>query len=252
MAEHSKKSDDDLWSNIESESFDVDVPNITQILSESDVTVRKSEKVRLVSEKSVEIIEHESERLEVKTSDQSLEDFKDELRTKRMRRISIVNGLRDELKLLRHQLEVEREINRRLQNGDGESVEESPPLSDEVIESADEKKTAANHHLMAELAEAQLALQLSNAENLSLTTELGYVRKQVVSLKEVVGCYKEMLSVKETEVDQVSYNVFEILCICFYVLTYSILSKSPVFVNRRHKVSLNTQMVEDYHQSHEL
>lgn len=239
MAENSNKSDD-LWSNIESESFDVDVPNITQILSESDVTVRKSEKVRLVSEKCVEVVDHESEKFEVTASEQSLEDFKDELRTKRMRRISIVNGLRDELKLLRHQLEVEREINRRLQNG--ECAEESPPPTeaDGVIESADEKKTAANHHLMAELAEAQLALQLSNAENLSLTTELGYVRKQVVSLKEVVGCYKEMLSVKETEVDQVSHSFRN------FMLTYS---KSPVFdvLWLEDTKYLNTQMVEDYH-----
>lgn len=203
--ENSKKSDD-LWSNIESENFeiDVDVPNITKILSESDVTVRKRETIRLVSESSVEIEEPSSK------IDQSYEDFKDELRTKRMRRISIVNGLRDELKLLRHQLDVEKEITRRLRNGESVDVEESPHPAEEdaseVVESADEKKTAANHHLMAELAEAQLALQLSNAENLSLTTELGYVRKQVASLKEVVGCYKEMISVKETEVNQVSHQ----------------------------------------------
>lgn len=213
MAENSKESDD-LWSNIESESFDVDVPNIAQILSESDVTVRRSAKVRLVNENSVETEPDRPEPIEEPTPSQSLEEFKDELRIKRMRRISIVNGLRDELKLLRHQLEVEKQINKRLQCGEG--AEKSPAIFDAdenasgVIESADEKKTSANHHLMAELAEAQLALQLSNAENLSLTTELGYVRKQVVSLKEVVGCYKEMLSVKETEVDQVSF--FVVLC----------------------------------------
>lgn len=206
MAENSKKSDD-LWSNIESESFeiDVDVPNITKILSESEVSVRKSEKIRLISEKEKSV---EVEKVEEK----SMEDFKDDLRTKRMRRISIVNGLRDELKYLRHQLEVEKEINRRLRNGesveDGATIDVPDEADNGAVESADEKKTAANHHLMAELAEAQLALQLSNAENLSLTTELGYVRKQVSSLKEVVGCYKEMISVKETEVVQVSHNGF--------------------------------------------
>lgn len=206
MAENSKKSDD-LWSNIESESFeiDVDVPNITKILSESEVSVRKSEKIRLISEKEKSV---EVEKVEEK----SMEDFKDDLRTKRMRRISIVNGLRDELKYLRHQLEVEKEINRRLRNGesveDGATIDVLDEADNGAVESADEKKTAANHHLMAELAEAQLALQLSNAENLSLTTELGYVRKQVSSLKEVVGCYKEMISVKETEVVQVSHNGF--------------------------------------------
>jgi len=68
----------------------------------------------------------------------------------------------------------------------------------------DENPSSRSRHANIELASAQLALQQAQAENLSLRGEVEVVQRQVGTLKEVISCCKQMLSVKEEQCAQVS------------------------------------------------
>ncbi|XP_055839824.1 cingulin [Episyrphus balteatus] len=157
--------------------------------------------------------------------EQSLEEFKEELQTKRMARQTAVNDLREELQSLRRQLAEER----RSRSAEGTTTEEVQPTvttSEEVKKKemeesdrayaqyaqkiSDDEVVSESTNPKVQLAEAQLALQMANAENLSLQTELGVTRKQVVSLKEVVTCCKQMIAMKEEQVIQLKDKLSEI------------------------------------------
>ncbi|TMW46693.1 hypothetical protein DOY81_008234 [Sarcophaga bullata] len=148
--------------------------------------------------------------------EQSLEEFKEELRTKRLQRQNAVQDLRDEINALRQQLQQEREINRRLRRG--EHVEEHSSTSSSLTTGAcalsavdnDEYPLARSRHANIELAEAQLALQMAQSENIELRGELAVVQKQVVTLKEVIACCKQMLAVKEEQCNELKQRLSEI------------------------------------------
>ncbi|XP_055916824.1 myosin-2 heavy chain [Eupeodes corollae] len=157
--------------------------------------------------------------------EQSLEEFKEELKTKRMARQTAVNDLREELKSLRRQLAEERGASRRSRSVEGNSEEVQPTScsseeakkkqmeeSDRAFaqQISDDEVVSESTNPKVQLAEAQLALQMANAENLSLQTELGVTRKQVVSLKEVVTCCKQMIAMKEEQVVQLKDKLNEI------------------------------------------
>lgn len=134
-----------------------------------------------------------------------LEQFKAELAEKRVARQTAVQDMRDELDTLRQQLTAERAENRRLrgeklQQGEDSAMEQQQPVRDED----DENPSSRSRHANIELANAQLALQLANADNLSLRSEVDVVQRQVGTLKEVICCCKQMLSVKEEQCAQVS------------------------------------------------
>uniref|UniRef100_A0A0K8VS35 Uncharacterized protein n=1 Tax=Bactrocera latifrons TaxID=174628 RepID=A0A0K8VS35_BACLA len=145
--------------------------------------------------------------------EQTLEEFKEELRIKRLARQTAVQDLRDEIATLRRQLAEEQELTRRLRRNNAvelssTEVEVSTVVDEEGAiggvtraepDSDDEDPQSRGRHANIELANAQLALQMANAENLSLRTEMGVVQKQVGTLKEVIACCKQMLSVKEEQ-----------------------------------------------------
>uniref|UniRef100_A0A0A1XPZ9 Uncharacterized protein n=1 Tax=Zeugodacus cucurbitae TaxID=28588 RepID=A0A0A1XPZ9_ZEUCU len=144
--------------------------------------------------------------------EQTLEEFKEELRIKRLTRQTAVQDLRDEIATLRRQLAEEQELTRRLRRNNAvevSSTDVEPSSVDEEgaiggttnaePDSDDEDPQSRGRHANIELANAQLALQMANAENLSLRTEMGVVQKQVGTLKEVIACCKQMLNVKEEQ-----------------------------------------------------
>ncbi|XP_046812219.1 uncharacterized protein LOC124421305 isoform X2 [Lucilia cuprina] len=145
--------------------------------------------------------------------EQTLEEFKEELRTKRLQRQNAVQDLRDEIASLRRQLDLEREVNKRLRRGEYIEETSSTPNTDSVdlagacaVEvssiSQDEDSLRRSRHANIELANAQLALQMANSENISLRGELAVVQKQVITLKEVIACCKQMLAVKEEQCNE--------------------------------------------------
>ncbi|XP_065357800.1 227 kDa spindle- and centromere-associated protein [Calliphora vicina] len=150
----------------------------------------------------------------------SLEEFKEELRSKRLQRQNAVQDLRDEIATLRRQLDLEREVNKRLRSG--EHIEESSLIPDSMALtegacaavsnslSDDEDPLSRSRHANIELANAQLALQMANSENISLRGELAVVQKQVVTLKEVIACCKQMLAVKEEQCNELKQRLTEI------------------------------------------
>lgn len=204
----------------------------------------------------------------------SLEEFKADLELRRKTRQHAVQELRDEIHTLRHQLQIERDLTRRLRNGSdftentdsssnintimavqqqGQDEEEEeqeqqkqqkqqkqqetsslstiegdllmegllmersiltiPPTIKKLVNVNDLKRDedtdddadplSRSRHANIELANAQLALQMANSENISLRSELAVVQKQVGTLKEVISCCKQMLSVKEEQCNEV-------------------------------------------------
>lgn len=225
---HSQEQLNDPWWPLENEHFSLALPpnavparvDLERInkssagVSDIRVDSELSNKTNLSSEeKSDKEVAKRSER-----SEQTLEEFKENLQQKRMARQSAVADIRNELETLRSQLAAEREVNRQLRAG----VNVSQAMCDactstDPYEVPEPKSLCENDEtgsstasLRAQLAEVQLSLQLANADNLSLTTEMGVVRKQVASLKEVISCSKEMIKVREEQVVQLKAKLQEI------------------------------------------
>ncbi|KAH8334274.1 hypothetical protein KR059_008248, partial [Drosophila kikkawai] len=144
--------------------------------------------------------------------EQSLEEFREELRQKREARQTAVQDLRDEITNLKQQLAKEKAENRRLrkEQGEEEELQDQDISPNPDIDPDDDNPTSRSRHANIELANAQLALQQAQAENLSLRGELEVVQRQVGTLKEVISCCKQMLSVKEEQCAQLKVKLTQI------------------------------------------
>lgn len=129
-----------------------------------------------------------------------MEDFREEMNKKREMRQQCIKKLREELKDLREKLSSEMDTNAQLRD-----ALECQGESKSFNELADENKK-----LKAELAECQMFLQTSNSENITSTFEKQALRDQVRSLKEVISAVKEMLKIREVQVDQMKSKLAEI------------------------------------------
>lgn len=124
--------------------------------------------------------------------DQTLEEFKEELRIKREMRQTAIAELRNEIQILRSQLADEKALNKRLISKRNGSISDSDDEIDEL---------SPQIHLVS----VQLDLQKANSEILTLTEELMGTRKQVAALKQAVSVSKEMVEIRETQLTQVSF-----------------------------------------------
>lgn len=165
---------------------------------------------------------HEPER----DGNQSLAEFKEELRVKREQRISAIADLKNEVLKLRQDLAIEREISNQLRakqtkessiqenltHDDGsDTTDHSASMFNEAalnLVASNEGSVIADiaattTTLREQLADANHDLQLANAENLSVSTELTITQRQVASLKEVIVVTKEMVAIRESQLEQV-------------------------------------------------
>lgn len=133
---------------------------------------------------------------------QSLEEFKEELRVKREKRQNAIAELRNEITSLRSQLAAEKALNQQLideknciRHNDNDAIDASHSIN------ADQ-----SNMLRIELADVQLALQTANSEILRLTSELAGTRRQVNALKDVIAASKEMVEIREAQLHQVSVH----------------------------------------------
>lgn len=129
-----------------------------------------------------------------------MEEFREEMRKKKEMRHQCIKKLREEMLDLREKLASEIETNANLR----ETLELSG-VSKTFEELADENK-----RLKVELAECQMFLQTSNSENINRTLENKAIRDQVRSLKEAIIALKEMLKIRECQVDQMKSKLTEI------------------------------------------
>lgn len=223
--EHQQRIDDPWWWEIENQNLLLDVvsppdqtslttPNIfnaanpsyqcTTSIKADNINYKDKEESsenfvdRSLNQKLMEDNHNKDSEARRVHREQSLEEFKEELQKKRLIRQCAVQDLRTEIASLRKQLAEEKQLTRRLQNNT--DIEEVAAQPSEVVNM---ESCSRNRSAVIELAEVQLSLQLANADNLSLRTELNVIRKQVVSLKEVVSCCKQMISVKEEQCMQV-------------------------------------------------
>lgn len=129
-----------------------------------------------------------------------MDEFREEMNKKREVRQQCIKRLREELIDLRGKLSSEMESNEQLRDA-LESKCGAKSFDDLVDE---------NKKLKADLAECQLFLQTSNSENINSTFENQALRDQVRSLKEVISAVKEMLAIREAQVDQMKSKLTEI------------------------------------------
>lgn len=129
-----------------------------------------------------------------------MDDFREEISKKREMRQACIKKLREELTDLREKLSAEMDANVQLRE-----TLESTGASKSFDELAEENKK-----LKAELAECQMFLQTSNSENIDKTLENQALRDQVRSLKEVILAIKEMLKIRELQIDQMKSKLNEI------------------------------------------
>uniref|UniRef100_A0A182MA15 Uncharacterized protein n=1 Tax=Anopheles culicifacies TaxID=139723 RepID=A0A182MA15_9DIPT len=80
---------------------------------------------------------------------------------------------------------------------------------DDALEESSRQSTAART-LKAELAETQFRLQISQAEALSLQTDVDQLRNQVKSLKDVIKAGKEIIAIREDQVEQLKGKLRQI------------------------------------------
>lgn len=184
--------------NAESESSEVNEPrsSMATVVDRGDV-MRDAESRRVSREERI---------------NKNLEQFKWELGIKREKRQNAIADLRNQIVMLRKQLDDEKALNRQLMNGqnpidvrdiadvcndsEGRRVDISNAVSDTTV------KTEIT--LKGELAESQFALQLANADILSLNTELTSTRRHVTSLKDVIVVTKQMVQIREDQLAKVS------------------------------------------------
>lgn len=157
-----------------------------------------------------------SENERVQQRQQSLEEFKEELRIKREMRTNAIGELRNEISTLRKQLADEKEITKQLKEiqsrenlcnicGSIYSSLECTAQSN-IATSTATVTTESNISLRSQLAELQFSLQNANAEILTLSSELAATKKQAKSLKEVIAASKEIIEIRETELNQVKFS----------------------------------------------
>ncbi|XP_022223736.2 plectin [Drosophila obscura] len=224
--------DEPWWNDIEHENLILQqapsnaaapMPMPTKAVQAADVPLKIADEKEpiggVVQEKPIVMDSKE----ESPKREQTLEEFREELRTKREARLTAVQDLRDEINSLRRDLAREQADNRRLRKDQGEEEEkpqeqepQEEPLEQRkeqqqpAIDPDDENPSSRSRHANIELANAQLALQQANAENLSLRGEVEVVQRQVGTLKEVISCCKQMLSVKEEQCAQLKMKLEQI------------------------------------------
>lgn len=129
-----------------------------------------------------------------------MDEFREEMNKKREVRQQCIKRLREELTDLRGKLSSEMESNEQLRDA----------LESKCGAKSFEDLVDENKKLKADLAECQLFLQTSNSENINSTFENQALRDQVRSLKEVISAVKEMLAIREAQVDQMKSKLTEI------------------------------------------
>lgn len=128
---------------------------------------------------------------------QSLEEFKEELRAKREKRQNALAELRNEISTLRNQLAAEKALNKQL-------IDEKNCISRNDDDIDTDATQTNGRTLRIQLADVQLSLQDANGEILRLTSELSATKKQVNALKDVIAASKEMVEIREAQLQQVS------------------------------------------------
>lgn len=195
---------------IESESDDEFIECSSEIISDnldspsSEIISTHDETPRAIDDETMKIKQNLSDDDDDESSEErkerqkrELEEFREEMTRKRELRQQCMQKLREELNDLREKLANEMMINEQLREERGTDKS----LDDLITE---------NKRLKIELSECQMFLQTSNAENINATLEAQALRDHIRSLKEVIKATKEMLSIRELQVNQLKSKLTEI------------------------------------------
>lgn len=202
-AEENESDDEFVDCNERSDSVNADIneeiAKISQPLEEGSQSLKAT---RSEIGKQIESDDDDDESFENRKERQrrEMEDFREEMNRKRELRQQCIKKLREELLDLREKLSTEIETNSQLRD--------KLELSGSTKSMAD--LVDDNKKLRTELAECQMFLQTSNSENINKTLENRALRDQARSLKEAISAVKEMLKIRECQVDQMKSKLTEI------------------------------------------
>ncbi|XP_016956867.1 ciliary rootlet coiled-coil protein 2 [Drosophila biarmipes] len=208
--------DEPWWNSIEHENLVLEQAPPSTVAPTNRAEGEELPKNRKEHRETPVVVEMEGKSSDSPEKEQTLEEFREELRQKREARQNAVQDMRDEIANLKKQLANEQAENRRLRNEEGaeqptqiqDANSDTPSRPDSDPD--DENPSSRSRHANIELASAQLALQQAQAENLSLRGEVEVVHRQVGTLKEVISCCKQMLSVKEEQCAQLKMKLTQI------------------------------------------
>ncbi|XP_031623519.1 putative leucine-rich repeat-containing protein DDB_G0290503 [Contarinia nasturtii] len=199
----------------ETESSEPSISTVNEIEIVENENVSSNE----TNESDVSVIESNS-----KERQQSLEEFKEELRIKREMRTNAISELRNEISSLRQQLAEEKEITKQLKHDHNKEnlcqicgsiynsleCDVKSNLQTQMNIERNGESNDTNIRLRTQLAGLQFSLQNANAEILTLSTELAATKNQAKSLKEVIAASKEIIEIRETELSQLKSKLKEI------------------------------------------
>lgn len=197
MAIESESDDEFIDCSSEIISNNLDSPS-TEIISTNDGNLRANDdEIVKIKQNLSDDDDDESNEDRKERQKRELDEFREEMNKKRELRQQCMQKLRAELTDLREKLSNEMMINEQLREERG-----TDKSLDDLI--------AENKRLKIELSECQMYLQTSNAENINSTLESQALRDHIRSLKEVIKATKEMLSIRELQVDQLKSKLTEI------------------------------------------
>lgn len=191
-------SEDDEFVDCSSEfNIDDNLDSPTRVFSSRDESNDEIKKIKQKLADDHDEADDESDEERRERQRRELEEFREEMNKKREIRQQCIKKLREEMIDLREKLANEMMINEQL-------------LQERGTDKSIEDLVAENKRLKIELSECQMYLQTSNTENINFTLETQALRDHVRSLKEVIKATKEMLSIREVQVNQLKSKLTEI------------------------------------------
>ncbi|GAB0086222.1 hypothetical protein DMENIID0001_002270 [Sergentomyia squamirostris] len=145
-----------------------------------------------------------------------MEEFRQNLREKREQRQTVLAKFREKFSKLKSENAQLKELCEKsgikVEFEESQSADSAP--DDDIDDDSDHQHRDDDDdhvtNLKSNLAEAQYELQLANANVLTLTSELSAVKRQVVSLKEVNTISKQLIGIREAEMNQLRAKLRDI------------------------------------------
>lgn len=145
-------------------------------------------------------------------NDSKDQDFHMEFLKKREFRMKLMQQKRADFEHLRNELQNQKKINEKLMNllisndievclDDG-LVEVEGKTEDAIPDISNNELRETNATLQKQLASLHLQLQMNNKEQLELSNELISLKVYIKSLKDVISASKEMIKIRDVQVDQ--------------------------------------------------
>lgn len=194
-------------------NYHEEVNNIDKLLELDDTKIEiEIQQIDEMGSANDHVRTHLEDDLSEVENDSKDDDFHTELLKKREFRMKLMQQKRADFEHLRNELQNQKKINEKLMNLlisndievclDDSVVEVFGKTEDAVPEISNNELRETNATLQKQLASLHLQLQMNNKEQLELSNELIALKVYIKSLKDVISASKEMIKIRDVQVDQ--------------------------------------------------